>query len=59
MGGGAADRPHFVQDGAHAAARDLPGGLGSGQSASDDVNGLVHVSSGITFASAQIFKRAP
>ena len=37
--GGRADRPHLVQHHGHAAARDLPGGLGAGEAAADDMNG--------------------
>ena len=38
--GGRANRPHFVQHHGHAAARDLPGGLGTGKAAADDMDGL-------------------
>ena len=32
-------RPHLVQHHGHATARDLPGGLGTGEAAADDVDG--------------------
>ncbi len=38
--GGRALRPHFVQHHRHAAARKLPGGLGTGEAAADDMNRL-------------------
>ena len=36
--GGRAKRPHFVQHHWHAAARELPGGLGTRKAAADDMN---------------------
>ena len=36
--GGRANGPHFVQHRWHAAARKLPGGLGTGEAAADDMN---------------------
>ncbi len=38
--GGHSDRPHLVQHDGHAAARDLPGRFGPGETAADDVDGL-------------------
>jgi hypothetical protein len=43
MGLGAAHRAHLVEDGAVAGLRHLPGRLGSGETAADDVDGLCHV----------------
>ena len=37
---GAALRPHLVQDDGDAGARDLPGGLGAGEAAADDMDGF-------------------
>ena len=39
MRGGRAHRAHLVQHHGHAAARDLPGSLGAGEAAADDMNG--------------------
>ena len=41
MDGGCAQRPHFVQHDRHAAGRELPRGLATGETAADDVNGLL------------------
>ena len=38
--GGGAQGTHFVEDAGDAAAGDLPGGFGAGESAADDVDGL-------------------
>ena len=37
---GGAHGTHFVEDARNAAAGDLPGGFGAGESAADDVDGL-------------------
>ena len=42
VGGGAGRRAHLVQDDGDAGLGGLPGGLGSGEAAADDVDGVGH-----------------
>ena len=42
MGGGADAGAHLVQDDGDAHGGDLPGGLGAGEAAADDVDGFAH-----------------
>ena len=42
VGGGAGRRAHLVQDDGDAGLGGLPGGLGAGEAAADDVDGVGH-----------------